>query len=210
MQCSDQARGFTLLEMLVVLLIAGMALTLTTQALSQFQRAHDRATASERAGREHRLSEAWFRESVRGLYPPARHAGEAVRPGEDGVFSGTTDGFTGTTLSPVLAGQGQPVVQTWRISRDPGGRARLSLEEAGQLLTLSLPGEGDLRLHYLDGEGDIHDQWPPRLGTWKQVPDAVLLELDAGTGDSKLVVAAVLGPGDPLTPLERAFEYAPL
>ena len=42
---SERAAGFTLLEMLVVLLIAGMALALTTQALGQYQRAHSRAIA---------------------------------------------------------------------------------------------------------------------------------------------------------------------
>ena len=71
---SDRAHGFTLLEMLVVLLIAGIALALASQALGQYQRAHTRAIASERLGREQRLSELWFRDSVRGLFPAATTA----------------------------------------------------------------------------------------------------------------------------------------
>ena len=78
------ARGFTLLEMLVVLLIAGMALALTSQALSQYRRAHERVSASTQGGREYRMAERWFRDSVSGLYAvgppgtpgaPAKHAG---------------------------------------------------------------------------------------------------------------------------------------
>ena len=86
------SRGFTLLEMLVVLLVAGMALVLTSQALGQYQRAHTRAIASERTGREQRLGEAWFRASVRGLH--------AV--GGDAAFAGTAEGFEGVTLAPPL------------------------------------------------------------------------------------------------------------
>lgn len=210
MTATDPARGFTLLEMLVVLIIAGMALALTTQALGQYQRAHTRAIASERAGREYRLSEAWFRDSVRGLYPAA--PGDAGAPGLASkadaapVFAGTAQGFTGVTLAPVLAGQGIPVVQTWRTVRGGTGIARLELEEDGKSLVLSLPRASEMRLHYVDPEGKLHDQWPPRLGTWKQLPDAVLLELlpDAdGTGGA-LIASAVLGPHEPL---EIRFEY---
>lgn len=218
MTISDSARGFTLLEMLVVLVIAGMALALTTQALGQYQRAQTRAVASERAGREYRLSEAWFRDSVRGLYPAASRDAEAARSttklglGDVApVFAGTAQGFTGITLAPVLAGQGIPVAQTWRIVRDRAGIARLELDEEGKSVMLSLPRAGDMRLHYVDPEGKLHDQWPPKLGTWKQLPEVVVLELlpEADGSGGALIASAVLGPRDPLGPMESAYEYAP-
>jgi len=212
---SDRADGFTLLEMLVVLLIAGMALALTTQALGQYQRAQTRAVANERAGREYRLSEAWFRDSVRGLYPAAPKDAQATRPttklgmgGGAPVFEGTAEGFRGVTLAPVLAGQGVPVLQVWRSVRDRNGVTRLELEEEGKTLQLSLPRARDLRLHYVDPEGKLHEQWPPKLGVWKQLPEAVLLELipEAGGTGGALIASAVLGPRDPLNPMETAYE----
>lgn len=201
-----RARGFTLLEMLVVLLIAGMALVLTTQALGQYQRAHTRAIASERSGREQRNSEAWFRESVRGLQAPAPVPGAAAET--EATFEGDARGFRGTTLAPVLQGQGIPTAQRWRIEAE-GGYERLELEEAGRTLALSLPPAAAMRLHYLDAEGALHDRWPPALGAWPQLPDAIVLELEPvpGGGAGGLVAAAVLGPRDAI---DIPYEYAPL
>jgi prepilin-type N-terminal cleavage/methylation domain-containing protein len=200
--------GFTLLEMLVVLLIAGMALALTTQALGQYQRAYARASASEQAGREYRLSESWFRDSVRALsaapdvaLPGVDTHGSAPADQPPPVFVGRSDGFSGLTLAPVLAGQGVPVVQAGRVVRGPGGRDTLELREEGHRLLLSLPGNGRLQLHYLDDAGDLHAQWPPAMGTWPQLPGTVVLELVPGNDGmgTALVVAAVMGPRDPMT-----------
>lgn len=213
---SERTRGFTLLEMLVALLIAGMALALSTQALGQYQRAHTRAVAGERAAREYRLSEAWFRESVRGLYPAApagaggQRAATQVGMAEAAPrFAGDATGFTGVTLSPLLDDQGAPVLQRWHVVRE-NGRDRLDVEEAGQHVALALPRARSIVLHYLDRDGKVHEQWPPVLGQWPQLPAAVILELEPDTGGmAELVAAAVLGPQDPLGPIESAYEYAP-
>jgi general secretion pathway protein J len=207
MRISDRryAAGFTLLEMLVVMLIAGMALLLTTQALGQYQRAHTRAIASERVGREQRSSEAWFRDSVRGLQALAPVPGADTGP----AFEGDARGFRDTTLSPVLQGQGIPVAQRWRIATGPAGTERLELEEGDEKIVLTLPPASSLRLHYVDAKGALHDRWPPALGAWPQLPDAVVLELApvAGAAHGTLFAAAVLGPRDPV---ETPYEYAPL
>lgn len=212
---SERARGFTLLEMLVVLMIAGMTMLLTTQAVGQYQRAHTRAIASERIGREQRMSIDWFRASVRGLqWVDTGAAGNVIRFGEADPamtpFTGDQDGFTATTLAPVLGRQGIPVAQRWEVARAPGA-ATLHLQEGGQDLALSLPPAGDLRFFYLDPEGELHEQWPPRLGTARQLPAAVVLELDpmpgADASEGRTLVAAVMGAHDPFY---LPYEFDPL
>ena len=209
MQTSDlrSTAGFTLLEMLVVMLIAGMALLLTTQALGQYQRAHTRAIASERVGREQRSSEAWFRDSVRGLQALAPASG--MEADASPAFEGDARGFHGTTLAPVLQPQGVPTPQRWRIAARPAGTEALELEEAGSTIVLSLPAAAALRLHYVDAHGALHDRWPPALGAWPQLPEAIVLELAPAPGAARaeLIAASVLAPRNPI---EAPFEYAPL
>ncbi|WP_447585085.1 PulJ/GspJ family protein [Pseudoxanthomonas mexicana] len=202
MTSERRAGGFTLLEMLVVLLIAGMALALTSQALSQYARAHERVSASTQGGREYRLAERWFRDSVSGLYavgqPGIPGASAIPRPAasqeDEPVFRGEARGFSGLTLLPVLAGQGVPTLQSWSIAPSRSGNDALALEEDGKQLTLPFPDAGQLRLHYLDAKGDLHALWPPAQGQWPQLPAAIALELGSGT----LIVAAVTGAQDPL------------
>lgn len=199
-----RAAGFTLLEMLVVLLIAGMALALTTQALGQYQRAHARVSAAAQAGREYRLAESWLRGAIAGLIAVEdnRLPGASTwRRDEEkpAVFAGRSDGFHGMTLSPVLAGQGIPTRQSWRIVRAATGKDVLELVEGDATLSLPMPGDGPLRFHYLDEKGRSHPQWPPAQGAWPQLPAVVALDLGPGAqGRGATLVAAVTGLRDPL------------
>lgn len=202
---SDSQQGFSLLELLVVLMIAGMALALTSLAVNQYQRAHARGAASERAGREYRLSEAWFRASASGLVAIAEAqlsmGGSRRQDGIPPQFQGAPQQFSGTTLSPILAGQGVPTIQEWRIGVGPAGTDVLLVREEGRELRLSLPGQGALAFAYLDREGETHHRWPPlQQGTWPQLPAAIALQIESdGDGaPSMLVIAAVTGPLDPL------------
>lgn len=202
-----RAAGFTLLEMLVVLLIAGMALALTSQALTQYRRAHERVSASTQGGREYRLAERWFRDSASGLYaagdpldpdPQAFRPADASLPGDVPMFEGNARGFSGFTLLPVLAGQGIPTMQHWAIVPGSSGNEALELDEEGRRLMLPFPEAGQLRLHYLDADGVLHVEWPPVPiasgdDPWPQLPAAIALELGSGT----VIVAAVTGPKDP-------------
>lgn len=198
------AAGFTLMEMLVVMLIAGIAIALASQALGQYQRAVARTVASERGTREMRLSEAWFRQSIRGLHPESPPAGPGGRDADAILFHGDADGFSGTTLSPVLGGQGIPTLQSWRVDRT-GDRPALALEESGTTVVLHLPPSRSLRFHYVDPDGKLQDQWPPKLGKWEQLPQAIVLEtLPVDAGASVTVIAApIIGSR---TPIEIPYE----
>lgn len=177
------ASGLTLLEMMVVLMIAGMALALGYQSLAQWRRAE--ASISGLGGdlRQERLAQQWFESSLRGLLPV-----EAV------AFSGDAGHLSGITTRPVLASQGGASVVEWRI--DPQAPALL-LEEDGKSLRLPLA-TGTTRFAYLDQEGKEHDQWPPKLGLHPHLPAAIALVQQPADGQrSRYWLAAIAGKPDP-------------
>lgn len=181
--------GLSLLEMLVTLLVSGLALLLLTQAIGQYHQAQSSVLQFERAGREYRMGEAWWRASVEGL--------QAI---EEAPFEGNPQGFNGVTLSPVMALQGTPSKQSWRtVFADDGGWA-LAVEEAGRSIILPLNQAEEPAFSYLDADGEWHSNWPPGLGTQTSLPEAVSLRLgSSGTSDElKVIVAAVVGSKRPV------------
>lgn len=194
--------GFTLLEMLVVLLIAGMALALTSQALGQFKRAYERVDVHTQRGREFRMAERWFRDSVSGLHPVVGASIDEELPTSDPKvgstsplwFHGESHRFSGITLLPVLAGQGIPTMQVWSISSDRSGLDQLVLDEDGRQLLIPFPDANQLQLAYMDAEGRAHPQWPPTPESWPQLPAAITLTLD----NRATIVTSITGPKDAL------------
>lgn len=184
-------RGVSLLEMLLVLVISGVAITLTMQVMQQYQRAQSSAIRHERAGREYRLTEAWLREAIQGQV--------ALR---DRPFKGGREGFEGTTLAPLLTGPGIPTWQHWQITRDDSGRPVLTLDENGQTSVLAVRPASDLQFEYLDEQGKRHDRWPPARGIALALPAAVVLEITT-PDDHTLIVADIRGDHEPnLEPYE--------
>lgn len=162
MRASSQ-RGLSLLEMLVVLVISGLALLLTTQAIGQYQRAQSSVLFNERSGREFRLSETWWREAVRDIQAP-----------DEGSLEGDADGFEAITLSSLSGPTGTPVAQAWRaVFADDGGWA-MGVTESEQERVLVFRRSSALRFAYLDAEGKLHDEWPPALGKPNPLPEAIV------------------------------------
>ena len=86
------ASGLTLLEMMVVLMIAGMALALGYQSLAQWRRAETSIAGLGGDLRQQRLAQQWFESSLRGLLPV-----------ESAAFVGDAARLSGVTTRPVLA-----------------------------------------------------------------------------------------------------------
>lgn len=188
-------RGLTLLEMLVVLVVSGLALLMTTQAIGQYQRAQASVLFSERSGREFRLSEAWWREAVRDIQAPA-----------EGSLEGDAEGFQATTLSPVLGPAGTPIAQTWRtVFAEDGGWA-MAVKEGEREMTLVFRQVSALRFAYLDADGKLHDSWPPKLGVANPLPEAIVATWDGGQSNrgGRVLVAHIAGAKRPVyRPFER-------
>lgn len=185
--------GLSLVEMLVVMMVAGFALMLATQSLGQWQRAQQRIGYTTQLGREQRLIESWWLASARGQQAVA-----------ETPFEGDARGFRGVSLQPVLLPAGTPAATAWRLDEQPRQPLALVLEEGGRHLALTVAEAEDARFTYLDHEGETHPQWPPALGLHPMLPAAIGLDyLDARTGSRRLWLASIAGPAKPTpTPFE--------
>lgn len=180
------SRGMTLLEMLVVLGIAAMALTLGFQSLGQWRRAELAIGSLTAQGREQLLVRNWLQGSARALHPVA-----------DAPFSGDRDGWRGTTLQPVMASQGGATRVEWRVESS-GTQRSLQLTENGELLELPLPGVAQLRFVYLDSEGNVHPQWPPALGQHDHLPAGISLLLEMHAAPPRVWLSSIAGIRNPV------------
>lgn len=177
-------RGLSLLEMLVVLVISGMALLLTSQAIGQYQRAQASVLHSERSGREYRLSEAWWRDAVRGIQAPP-----------EGPLEGDSKGFTATTLSPLLGATGTPVEQLWQTAFAEDGGWALAVTEGSEQVVLVFRENSEVQFRYLDAQGEFHDRWPPILGEHAPLPEAIaaVWSGDEASSDGRTLIANIAG-----------------
>lgn len=193
-----RGRGFTLVEMLVVLVITGLLVGLVFDALYVFRRANDRVSERTLAGRDAALAGAWFADSVAGLRAVA---GQSAAP----PFEGAADAFAGTTTLAISGGAGVPARVRWSLDAGAGTLSYRQGEPAGPVEVFAAP-QGAVRFAYHDGAGRWHDRWPPALGLAPALPAAVALVVVA-EGREVLRPTAVLGPRDAVeAPFEGEME----
>lgn len=142
-----RARGFSVLEALVTLVILSMVTTVMMQGLLFVLDARERVLRNEAESRRVALDEAWFRESV--------HAAIAALPGTDGAFRGDAVGLRFQGLDP-LDGSQRLVLSEWRVEGD----ALAYRQDGRKLVSLAL-GAATPSFRYLDAEGRWHEAWPP-------------------------------------------------
>lgn len=178
-------RGFTVVEMLVVLIIISMALTLGFQSLGQWQIAEatlDRMSATTRA---RALVSVWWSDSVRGL--------TAV---DERPFRGDARSLDGLTLAPVFGQSGTMTPTRWSLVDDPETGLSLQLDEHGRSRLFALGGASEARFRYLSAEGEASDTWPSEgLGLeGTNLPAYVELLLRDASGREDAWIAHVIGP----------------
>lgn len=177
------ARGFTLMEMLVVLILLGLLLSLVFDALGVFRIANDRIAARTAEQRTSELGWRWLADSVSGL--------RAARQPEP-EFKGGADAFSGLSTQPVRGGAGVPAAIDWRLVQDADGDWLEYRQGEADPIRLRAP-EGLAGFAYFDGERRWHREWPPRLGLQTPLPAAVAFVV-AADGGEVLHPVAVLGP----------------
>jgi len=178
-------RGLTMLEMIVVLLIASLAITLAFQSLGQWQRARAAISNISGAIQEDFLLERWLESSLRSLIALDG------RP-----FEGSAERMKGVAIQPVLSHQGGDAPVEWSLFFD-GNDLYLHLDENGQALRLPLSGVVAARFRYQDKEGRFHYQWPPALGLHDQLPTLIVLEQELDNGRQRVWASSISGARNP-------------
>lgn len=174
-------RGLTLLEMMVVLLIGGMAIALGFQSLAQWRRANVAMSHIGNAVQQTGLIESWFQETVRGLAPIP-----------ETPFKGEAQSLEGNTTQPVQMHQGGTTRFTWSIENS-NDETRLTVNEEGKTFQTRMSGVTSAKFSFIDADGKIHDQWPPKLGLHKDLPLIVTMTIELDSGRSQQWAAAVSG-----------------
>jgi general secretion pathway protein J len=198
-------RGFTLVEVLVVLVITALLSTLLLQALSQVSRLQARFGSQIEQSQGGAMRADWFRQLLQGLKPD--YADGPQR------FAGASSRIEGLSSSGLSATGGAPLPFTLEIVPGASGGGQLRYRSGtAQLDLIRWRGAGRAEFAYLDTAGTEHAQWPPlsfgstvlvvptaptvnRIPVQQppQLPAGVLLKWPNDAGGRALLVAVVRG-----------------
>lgn len=166
------ARGFTLLEAIVTLVIVSLLVTVLMQALSHSLSLRTRLLRFQGEARVAFLQEAWFRETVAGA--------QADLASASGGLEGTSTSLAYATPTPLVA-QGLGRVRWW-LERDSAGMS-LHYADAATRDTVIIAGP----LHgagfaYMDQDGKWSSQWKPEPDSEHPMPRLVRFEASTERG----------------------------
>lgn len=196
-----RAGGFTLVEMLVVLIIVGMISAIVATSYQRILDIRVRLAAFLDGTDAPTLVAGWFRNSVEGLV--------ADQKGGANVFGGTAQRFVGLSVAPIDGPPGVPTRIAWDLAFDPAlsrTALRYRREDRQAMIVASWPGDRG-RLLYCTPQIQCSDSWPPAAlsdagEAVSQLPALVILEAVRGT-DEWPIVAAPQADRDPRPKLEN-------
>lgn len=176
-----RARGFTLMETLVVLVIVSLVSAVLLQALAQVYRLQERFGVQLVRSEVGTLQADWIRQLVQGLQPDL--------PGGPDRFRGDERGFTALATDPFSRQPGVPRPVALSIDTAPGtGAARVRLRMADREISLAdWPAPARVSMVYADAKGEPHDRWPPPMGSWPALPQSVQLVVKQGVDEQRVV-----------------------
>lgn len=183
-------RGFTLLEMLVVLILTGLIAGILFQGLSQVFRLQNHFGAELDNMRQNAMLADWFRQVIEGVQPDY----------EDGKhkFSGSERRITGLTTSPLqgVPGASSPFSLELRFDARMGETQLWFGSGDAETVLFGWPGDKG-RFVFLGTDHAEHDRWPPPLASkFMQRPAAVRLDGERD-GQPWVLMAAPMGPEQP-------------
>lgn len=142
------------METLVTFVIFGFLTTLILQAVGFFGARYEGVQRVHRASALETLQQNYFATTVRGLVPYGVNSRR---------FRGDATFFEGTTLEPLYAEPGVPVVARWSITDDTVGYAESAAPgEDGIAWTVRTSADSHV-FEYADSMGNWYDHWPPSV-----------------------------------------------
>jgi prepilin-type N-terminal cleavage/methylation domain-containing protein len=180
------ARGFTLLEAMVTLVIIALVATLLMQSLVHVLGMRERVLHHERDARVVALHERWFRDTIA--------AAAADHPGEVPAFRGDAGAMEFLSLDALRSGSAARV--GWRLVDAERG-VQLVYAEGGADWRLASGGLEGAAFAYLDAAGRWHDAWPLPEQPAEILPRAVRLAWRTSGGERWWWAQVGAAPGLP-------------
>lgn len=181
--------GFTLIEVLVVLIIVAMISGVLFQVLERAYRLQERFGVELFNVQHGQMAADWYRQSVQGLLPDY--------PDGRNIFQGKDREFSGLSSNPPSDGYGMPTPITWKIRNNrQNGTMELAYLEGKQETIILAWHSNEARFFYFDEKQTSHDSWPPPLGRSTQLPKQIQL-VTKDAGDPVNIIASTMGPTMP-------------
>lgn len=183
-------RGFTLIEVLVVLILVAMVSGILFQALERAYGLQKRFGTELFRTQQGQMVIDWYRQTVQGLYPD--------QAGGRNLFKGNDREFSALSVNPLGQDYGAPTAIRWslRSNLDTGATELIYGESNDETPLIAWRGK-EGKFIYFDAQQEPHDQWPPPLGLFPQLPSQIQL---SATDDSTpiTIVATPMGPTEPM------------
>ena len=193
--------GFTLVEMLVVLILTGLISSILFQALNQALRLQSHVGAEIDNMRQNAMLADWFRQVLQGVQPD-------YADGKN-KFQASRRRIQALTTNPLTIAQGGLALFTLTLEFDNRRGETLLRYGEGEAAPVLMAWPGDNgQFVFIDEAQAEHDAWPPPMAQKpRQLPAAIRLE---GQRDGKpwVLLAALRGPDQARTRLRDLFGNA--
>ncbi|WP_395338811.1 type II secretion system protein J [Ningiella sp. W23] len=148
----NRSHGFTLLEMMVVLVIVSLITVLMMQGFSFVVGLQDRIRNQLVKTQDTELREQWFRLVTRSF--------QRGRQSDNANFSADAFEMSGLVLQPLNRGTGLPTKVRWRIEQE-GDYSILYYDEAEDEPVVIFEWlNAEVEFRYLNSSGELQDEWP--------------------------------------------------